>query len=98
MANAGDDLVDLRMHHRFAARDRDDGRAKLRQFIDTLQHHIDRHRIARLVEFVAISTRQITPPHRHNVYQYLMLGRSKRLDRMLHTTSKSAKLLAFGIN
>ena len=91
MADAGDDLVDLRVHHRLAARDRDDGRTKFRQLIDPLEHHVDRHRVARFVVFVAVRARQITPPHRHNVDQNRMLSRSKSTNRVPHPACKSAK-------
>ena len=59
MSNACNDLVDLGVHHRFAAGDRDHGRTKFSELIDPRQHRFDRHRIARLIELVTVSTRQI---------------------------------------
>ena len=42
----------------------------------------DRHRIARFVVFVAVGAGEIAPPHRDDVHQNRMFGRSKSADRV----------------
>lgn len=96
MADACDDLVYLRVHHRFAAGDSDDGRTELGELVYPLKHCIDRHRIARLVVFVTVGTRQIAPPHWHNVYQNGMPGRSKSTHRVPYSACKPAETARFG--
>ena len=97
MPDAGDDVVDLGVHHRFAAGDRDDRAAKFGKLIDPLEHYVDRHRIARLVVFVAVRARQIAPPHRHDVHQYRMFCRANARTVCLTPRVNLLKLLAFGI-
>ena len=90
MPDPFDDLKDLRMHHRLTARYGDHRRTKLRQFIDPLQHNVDRHRIARLVILIAVSACEIAPPHRHDVHENGVLGRRKGTGRVPHAPEKPA--------
>ena len=91
MPDAGHNVVNAGMHHRFAAGNSDDRRAKFGKLVDPSEHHVEVDRIAGFVVFVAVSAGKITPAHRHDVYQYRMFGRNKRLDRVLDPACKSAE-------
>src|SRR5688500_5193922 len=91
MPDAGNDVVYLRMHHRLAAGDGNYRRSKLRKLVYTLEHCTDRHRIARLVVFVAVSAGQITSSHRHDVHQHGMLCRSERPNRVSDAAREPAE-------
>src|SRR5262245_29970937 len=89
------DLVDLRMHHRFAARDRYDRRPELGELVDPLEHRLDRHRIGGLVVLIAVGAREIASPHRHDVHEYGMLGRCERPDSVPDAACESTETACF---
>ena len=73
-----DDLVQIRMHQRLPAADRDDRRPHVCQNIQPLLHFRQWHRLREIIEFVAVRARKITLPHGDDVHQDGVLGRHKR--------------------
>ena len=58
-----DDVVQLRMHHRLTARDRNDRSTKCRQLVYTPLYYFNRHGRRRMVILIAVATGQITTTH-----------------------------------
>ncbi len=96
MPNTSDYFIDVRVHHRLTARDRNDGRTEFSELIDALKHYVDRHRVAGLVVFVAVCTRKIAATHWYDVNKYRMFGRCERADGMLNAAGKSAEATRLG--
>ena len=76
-ANAADHVIELRMHQRLATRNRHDGRSQCAQLVDAPVHLLDRHRLRKIVKLVAVGTSQVAAPHRNDVRQQRMVGRSQ---------------------
>ncbi len=76
--NVTNDLIELGVHHRLAAGNRDNGRAKFGKLIQPALHHVQRYGFRDLIVFVAIPAGQITASHRDNVRQHDMVSRSQR--------------------
>ena len=68
-ANAGDDGLDVGMHHRLTTAQGDDLGAQRRQLVEPCEHVLQWNRIGDLVVFVAIRTRQVAPSHRYDLRQ-----------------------------
>jgi len=91
MTDSRDNVVNFRVHHRLAAGNRDNGTSEFGKFINPFEHRFNRHGIAHFVVFIAIGAREIAPPHRDDVNENGMLGRSKRFDRVLDSACKAAE-------
>src|SRR5687768_15344325 len=65
------------MHHRFAARDRNDRSSQVGQLIDTGIDYFDRDRLRGVIVFITVSAGEIAPSHRDQVGQNGMARRSQ---------------------
>ena len=64
------------MQQRLAAADGDGGGAQRTQLVDALEHLVEGNRLGEIVEFVAVSARQIAAPHGNDVRQKRMVSRN----------------------
>src|ERR1043166_4882879 len=62
--NSSDDLIEIGMQQWFAATDRYDRRAELRQQVDSVKHLFRWHRWGRTIKFVAVSAGEIAATYR----------------------------------
>ena len=74
LADAADDVVELRMQQRLAAADGDHGRAQLAQLVHAAEHGLERHRLGEIVVLVAVFAGQIAAAHGDDVRQQRMIG------------------------
>ncbi len=66
------DLIELRMHHRFATGNGDDRSSQIPEFVETTFDYVEIDWFRIMVVLVAITTRQITTPHRDEMGQHRM--------------------------
>ena len=66
------------MEQRLAARNRDHGSPKRAEFVDAAVHVLHRDWLGEVIEFVAVSARQIAPAHGDDVGQKRVLGVGQR--------------------
>ena len=79
MADAGDDLVQLRMQQRFATGDGDHAGAEASQIVDAAQHFRQGNGFGNIVKLVAIGAGKIASAHGHNMRHIGMAGRRQRV-------------------
>ena len=73
-----DDVVELRMHHRLAAGNGNDGRSQRAKFVDAAFDELNRNRRRGVVILVTVATREIAPSHRNKVRKHRVTSRSER--------------------
>ena len=73
-----DNVVQLRMRQRLAARDADHRRPQPPQVVDPPQHLVQRHRLGNLVVLIAVGAAQVAEPRRDNLRQHRMRRRRQR--------------------
>ncbi len=76
-ANVVDDLVQLGVHHRFAAGDGDDRRSEVSQFIEPRFYDVEINRFRVVIVFVAIATGEIATAHWDQVRENRMPARKQ---------------------
>ena len=69
LADARDDLVQLGMHERLAAADRNDSGAERRQMVEPLVHGLQRNRLRKVIVLIAVGTRKVAAAHRNHMRQ-----------------------------
>ena len=79
LADACDDRVQLRMQQRLAAADGNDRCAHRAQPVDSLEHFLRRHRLRKIVEFVAVRAGQIAAADGNDMHQQRMARGDKSL-------------------
>src|SRR6185436_7337859 len=72
------DVVQLRMHHRLAAGNRDDGRTERSQLVYAPLNKLNRNGRRRVVILITVTTSQITTTHRNQVGKHRMMRRGQR--------------------
>src|SRR5579884_366275 len=78
MPDAPDNSVQIRMHERLAAADRDYRRAKFSQLINPAKHLFKGYGLGEIVELIAVLACQITAPHGNDVRQQGMVCGNER--------------------
>jgi hypothetical protein len=81
VADANDQVIQIRMQERLTAAERYDACAQICEKIDAPQHFRWGNRLGKIVEFIAISARQIASPRGNDVGKYRVVGRPDALEK-----------------
>ena len=87
VAHVVNDVVQLRMQHRFTAAEGDHGGAEIFQLIDAPQHLFGRYGLGEIIELVAISASQIAAPDRNQMREQRMVGRHEGFEYLPQSMS-----------
>ena len=88
-----DDFIQLRVQERLAAADGDDRSPHVREEIETVFHFLHGYWLRKIIEFIAVSARQVAPPRGNDVHQERVLGGNQRLRdgaQFAHTCMQEA--------